>query len=83
MRTGLLCPLYAGAAQRASSARLAAALFAASILVHTPAAIAGAGPLGIDTRVSYDNSGIWARSNQNAVIDSMMAVVGVGALWEG
>jgi undecaprenyl-diphosphatase len=58
-------------------------LFAAGVLAHTPAACAGGGPFGIDSRVSYDNSGIWARSNQNAVIDSMMAVVGVGALWEG
>jgi undecaprenyl-diphosphatase len=60
------------------------ALFlAAALAVHTPVALAGGGPLGIDSRLSYDNSGIWARSNQNAVIDSMMAIVGVGALWEG
>ena len=83
VRTGLLSRLHAGPAQRAAGAWLAALLFAAGVLAHTPAAFAGGGPLGIDSRVSYDNSGIWARSNQNALIDSMMAVVGVGALWEG
>jgi|SRR6185312_2443588 len=80
---GLLGPLYAGAAQRASGTWLAASLFAAGVLAHAPAAIAGGGPFGIDSRATYDNSGIWARSNQDALIDSMMAVVGVGALWEG
>jgi len=34
-------------------------------------------------RLTYEHSGIWARSNQNALVDSMMAFVGVGALWEG
>ena len=46
-------------------------------------AYAGGGPLGIDYRLSYDNSGIWARSNQNALINGMMGLVGIGALWEG
>lgn len=46
-------------------------------------AIAGGGPLGIDSRLTYDNSGIWARSNQVTLIDSMIGVVAVGALWEG
>lgn len=61
-------------------ALLLAAAFATTL---APLALAGGGPLGIDSRLSYDNSGIWARSNQNALIDSMMAVAGVGALWEG
>jgi acid phosphatase family membrane protein YuiD len=55
----------------------------AILAVHAPVALAGGGPLGIDYRLSYDDSGIWARSNQNALINSMMAIVGVGALWEG
>jgi acid phosphatase family membrane protein YuiD len=55
----------------------------AILAVHAPAALAGGGPLGIDYRLDYDASGIWARSNQNALINSMMAIVGVGALWEG
>jgi undecaprenyl-diphosphatase len=46
-------------------------------------AIAGGGPLGIDYRLTYDNSGIWARSNQVALIDSMIGIVAAGALWEG
>jgi undecaprenyl-diphosphatase len=44
---------------------------------------AGAGPLGIDSRPTYDNSGIWARSNQVALIDGMISVVVAGAVWEG
>jgi undecaprenyl-diphosphatase len=38
---------------------------------------------GIDHRVTYDDSGIWARSNQQALINGLIAAVGVGALWEG
>lgn len=58
-------------------------LFAAGLAAHAPVVLAGGGLFGIDHRVTYEDSGIWARSNQNALIDSMMAVVGVGALWEG
>ena len=47
------------------------------------AALAGGGPLGIDYRLTYDNSGIWARSNQDALIDGMIGIVAAGALWEG
>ena len=46
-------------------------------------ALAGGGPVGIDYRLTYDNSGIWARSNQVALIDSMIGAVAAGALWEG
>lgn len=42
-------------------------------------AVAG-GPLGIDHRVHYDNSGIWKRSNQNALMYGTIATVGIGAL---
>lgn len=58
-------------------------LLAAAFIAHAPVTFAGSGPLGIDYRLSYDNSGIWARSNQNALIDGMMAIAGAGALWEG
>ena len=51
-------------AARESSAQTAAAislcLLLAPALVH-----AGGGPLGIDHRWNYDNSGIWKRSNQD------------------
>ena len=77
---GLSCSATVATAWRTT---LAASLLVALLVAHAPAALAGGGPLGIDSRLSYDNSGIWARSNQNALIDSMMAVVGVGALWEG
>ena len=80
MRTGPLWLLSAAAARRES---LVALLFTSALAAHPPLALAGGGPFGIDHRVAYDDSGIWARSDQNALIDSMMAVVGVGALWEG
>ena len=78
MRTRLRLPFSAAAARCAPGVFLLAV-----IIVHAPVALADGGPLGIDHRVSYDNSGLWARSNQNALIDGMMAVAGVGALWEG
>lgn len=77
---GSLCALSTARVPRAAHFALA---LAAVLTAHAPVALAGGGPIGIDSRVSYDDSGIWARSNQNALIDSMMAVVGVGALWEG
>jgi undecaprenyl-diphosphatase len=52
-------------------------------LCAAPPALAGGGPLGIDSQLTYDNSGIWARTNQNALIYSLMGAVGVSALWEG
>jgi undecaprenyl-diphosphatase len=58
-------------------------LLVAALLGAAPASHAGGGPLGIDSRLAYDNAGIWARSNQLALIDSMIAVVAAGALWEG
>jgi len=33
-------------------------------LTVSASATAGGGPLGIDHRLHYDNSGIWKRSNQ-------------------
>ncbi|HEY7890092.1 MAG TPA: phosphatase PAP2 family protein [Steroidobacteraceae bacterium] len=77
---GPLCVLSAAAARRES---LVALLLTSALAAHPPLALAGGGPIGIDHRVTYDDSGIWARSNQNALIDSMMAVVGVGAVLEG
>jgi len=61
----------------AALALLLAALGAA------PAARAGGGPFGIDQRLSYDNSGIWARSNQNALIAVLLVGEVGGAVWEG
>jgi undecaprenyl-diphosphatase len=38
---------------------------------------------GLDHRLSYDNSGIWKRNNQFAVVYGVIATETVGALWEG
>jgi len=65
---------------------LGAGLIWAGVLglaLQASVAHAGGGPLGIDSRGTYDNSGIWSRSTQNAVIYAEMGLVGVGALWEG
>jgi hypothetical protein len=44
---------------------------------------AGSGRLGLDHPVPYDDAGIWKRSNQLLLIDSMLVgEVGLG-LWEG
>jgi undecaprenyl-diphosphatase len=45
--------------------------------------IAGGGPIGIDHLVDYQNSGIWKRSNQTALIDVLIGGEIAGALWEG
>ncbi len=52
------------------------------VLAAAPA-FGGGGPLGIDTQVSYDNSGIWRRSNQTALVNGLIGVVLIGALAEG
>jgi undecaprenyl-diphosphatase len=44
---------------------------------------AGGGFLGIDHQVTYQDSGIWARRNQDALIALMVAGEVGGALWEG
>lgn len=43
-------------------------------------ACASGGPLGIDHRLHYDNSGIWKRSNQQLLIYGTILTVGGGAL---
>jgi len=53
-----------------------------SLLLSGPA-LAGGGPLGIDHRLSYDNSGIWSRHNQDLFEGITLATVVGGALWEG
>jgi undecaprenyl-diphosphatase len=44
---------------------------------------AGSGILGLDHPVTYDNSGIWKRSNQQILFYGTIATVGAGALWFG
>lgn len=49
----------------------------------TNAAFAGGGPLGIDSRLNYDNQGIWKRSNQRTLEALVIGGEIAGALWEG
>jgi hypothetical protein len=66
-----------------SSARAAAAaLCAAGALLVSTRACAG-GFLGIDHRWAYDDSGVWRRSNQLILMDSMIGGEVACALWEG
>ena len=41
------------------------------------------GPLGIDHRLNFDDSGIWKRRNQLILQDVTPLVILAGALWEG
>lgn len=52
------------------------------LFIYTGASAAG-GPLGIDHRLSYDNSGIWKRSNQLALLDILIIGEIGGGIWEG
>ncbi len=62
---------------------LSAAVALLLAVLGPPPARAGGGPLGLASRLSYDNSGIWARSNQNALIAVLLVGEVGGALWEG
>ena len=48
-----------------------------------PVVRAADGPLGIDHRLPFDDSGIWKRRNQMLLQDIAALVVVGGALWEG
>ncbi|MGA0586094.1 phosphatase PAP2 family protein [Dyella sp. KRB-257] len=60
--------------------RLFVVLFSLATLADTGAASASGGPFGIDHRLHYDNSGIWNRNNQKALMVGSILTVGVGAL---
>jgi len=53
------------------------------LLMCAPVCFAGGGPFGIDHEWSYDNSGIWSRSNQEVLEYGMIAFEVAGAVWEG
>lgn len=55
------------------------ALLLLAFMLSAPA-FAGDGPLGIDHRLHYDNSGIWKRSNQTTLMYGTILAVGGGAL---
>ncbi len=61
-------------------ARRALALLLLAVAVP---AEAGGGLFGIDHVVAYDDSGIWARKNQNALLEVLIVGEVAGALWEG
>jgi membrane-associated phospholipid phosphatase len=45
--------------------------------------LAGGGPFGIDSELTYDNSGIWKRNYQEVLEYGLLGGNVVGALWEG
>lgn len=60
--------------------RLFVVLFCLAALAGGSTARAAGGPFGIDHRLHYDNSGIWNRNNQKALLYGSILTVGVGAL---
>lgn len=61
-------------------------IFALVLLVFVmalPLAAHAGGPFGIDHRIAYDNSGIWARSNQKALMGATIVTVLGGSLLLG
>lgn len=62
---------------------VAAVSMGLATLVYAGSALGGGGPFGIDHVVTYDDSGIWARSyQQDLAVGTALVVVG-GALWLG
>ena len=68
---------------RSSRSPLLCLSVAALALVWSSFASAAGGPLGIDHKLHYDDSGIWRRSVQKDLIYVMLGGEAVGALWEG
>jgi membrane-associated phospholipid phosphatase len=55
-----------------------------TFLVQLPGlAVAGGGPLGIDSELPLDTGGIWARKYQTGIESGVIAVEVAGALWLG
>lgn len=63
--------------------RVAGLCIAASLGVSMTSAVAGGGPLGIDSEVGGNATGIWNRRNQVLLQDLAPLVVVGAALWEG
>ena len=55
-------------------------VFASFVSLLPLPAMAGGGPFGIDHVIAYDNSGIWARSNQQLLVGATIATVIGGSL---
>ncbi|HSQ82598.1 MAG TPA: phosphatase PAP2 family protein [Casimicrobiaceae bacterium] len=69
--------------RRRRDSRIAASIVAAALALAGTTASAGGGPLGIDHRIGYDDSGIWARNSQKALAAGVIAFEAGGALWLG
>jgi undecaprenyl-diphosphatase len=73
--------------RHSSTASACTALAAAGLALiaagASPPACAGGGPLGIDSRLTEDDSGIWARRYQDGLIAVLIVGELGGALWEG
>jgi undecaprenyl-diphosphatase len=54
-----------------------------ALLLRVPTSVAGGGLFGIDHELTYDNSGIWRRTNQEALEYGLIGGEVVGAIWEG
>ncbi len=64
--------------------RLVYALFFALIIAGPfSSAHAAGGPLGIDHRWHYDDSGIWNKAHQNQILFGTGLAIAATALWEG
>jgi undecaprenyl-diphosphatase len=63
--------------------RFVRAAFACILSACAGLAQAGGGPLGIDHKLTFDDSGIWKRSNQSALLGVMVIGDLGAALWEG
>jgi membrane-associated phospholipid phosphatase len=70
-----------GTRRRGRAARWIAA--AATLALGAMNAAHAGGPLGIDHRLNFDDSGIWKRRNQLILQDVTPLVILAGALWEG
>lgn len=62
---------------------LSTVLILLTISMAPDVANAAGGPLGIDHRLPYDNSGIWSRHNQLILQDGVILTELGGALWLG
>jgi hypothetical protein len=54
-----------------------------ALLLRVPTSVAGGGLFGIDHELTYDNSGIWRRTNQEVLEYGLIGGEVVGAIWEG
>ena len=75
--------ILSGALEAKMKSGVALAAFAALAIVRVTAAYADGGPLGIDHRLSHDESGIWSRHNQLLFLNTMILGEVAGGLWEG